>query len=620
MSRDEVLAQLKKDVRSLLISSKLGLQPQQLCQDYMQMLGHPMPLKLLGYRNVMHFVHDVPDVVSVLVTPGGNVCLKAVCDESTKKQAELVTKQRLSKADRSSQRRGYSCFRPPFQCSRPSPIEALHRRFRSSPVMPPDLRTQIHHLLSKGPVRLVELEWAYLNCFGFPLCVNKYGFLTKEEMVMAASNFVSLQHGPYGSVLTLKPLVLPKPLLPPSRGTRPWKPRLPPADIPSIQEPPAEVKCPVQNYFWSVSTSRAGDVMDIRSDYLCVCILNALLSCILLIQRLFGEDVPLKQCEFVNIINLTDNLSDVFHVKRTGGDSRHQWITSDIEGPYISLQPHHHGPLHCPHPLTLQRPLYFSKQFSAFFNRREETFPLLCTVTEARTRGMCRTLPEHSGLMVPMDAVLSQRLKAPTRHSAREMVEVLVEEVVSPGHFYIRFICSDETNKFEEMMIDMRRCYRCPEVSKLYCLPEQFVRPGQVCCLSPAGWWFYRVVIHQVFSSTQVEVYYVDFGILSVVHTTDLKFLKCCYAVLPAQAVPSTLAGITPTNGHWTAEALACFRQLCFDRILVGLLDQYVGDVLQLYLCDTNTAEDVYSHTVLTRQGHAKACSSAAVSVTHLDL
>uniref|UniRef100_A0A672HYE4 Tudor domain-containing protein 5 n=1 Tax=Salarias fasciatus TaxID=181472 RepID=A0A672HYE4_SALFA len=560
MSRDEVLAQLKKDVRSLLISSKLGLQPQQLCQDYMQMLGHPMPLKLLGYRNVMHFVHDVPDVVSVLVTPGGNVCLKAVCDESTKKQAELVTKQRLSKADRSSQRRGYSCFRPPFQCSRPSPIEALHRRFRSSPVMPPDLRTQIHHLLSKGPVRLVELEWAYLNCFGFPLCVNKYGFLTKEEMVMAASNFVSLQHGPYGSVLTLKPLVLPKPLLPPSRGTRPWKPRLPPADIPSIQEPPAEVK--FQNYFWSVSTSRAGDVMDIRSDYLCVCILNALLSCILLIQRLFGEDVPLKQCEFVNIINLTDNLSDVFHVKRTGGDSRHQWITSDIEG----------------------------------------------------TPEMCRTLPEHSGLMVPMDAVLSQRLKAPTRHSAREMVEVLVEEVVSPGHFYIRFICSDETNKFEEMMIDMRRCYRCPEVSKLYCLPEQFVRPGQVCCLSPAGWWFYRVVIHQVFSSTQVEVYYVDFGILSVVHTTDLKFLKCCYAVLPAQAVPSTLAGITPTNGHWTAEALACFRQLCFDRILVGLLDQYVGDVLQLYLCDTNTAEDVYSHTVLTRQGHAKACSSAAVS------
>ncbi|XP_029971021.1 tudor domain-containing protein 5 [Salarias fasciatus] len=515
MSRDEVLAQLKKDVRSLLISSKLGLQPQQLCQDYMQMLGHPMPLKLLGYRNVMHFVHDVPDVVSVLVTPGGNVCLKAVCDESTKKQAELVTKQRLSKADRSSQRRGYSCFRPPFQCSRPSPIEALHRRFRSSPVMPPDLRTQIHHLLSKGPVRLVELEWAYLNCFGFPLCVNKYGFLTKEEMVMAASNFVSLQHGPYGSVLTLKPLVLPKPLLPPSRGTRPWKPRLPPADIPSIQEPPAE--------------------------------------------RLFGEDVPLKQCEFVNIINLTDNLSDVFHVKRTGGDSRHQWITSDIEG-----------------------------------------------VNNTKT--------EHSGLMVPMDAVLSQRLKAPTRHSAREMVEVLVEEVVSPGHFYIRFICSDETNKFEEMMIDMRRCYRCPEVSKLYCLPEQFVRPGQVCCLSPAGWWFYRVVIHQVFSSTQVEVYYVDFGILSVVHTTDLKFLKCCYAVLPAQAVPSTLAGITPTNGHWTAEALACFRQLCFDRILVGLLDQYVGDVLQLYLCDTNTAEDVYSHTVLTRQGHAKACSSAALS------
>ncbi|XP_038571396.1 tudor domain-containing protein 5 isoform X2 [Micropterus salmoides] len=523
MNKEDVLTKLKRDVRSLLISSKTGLDPDQLRRDYVTMLGHPMPLKLLGFRNIMDMVKEIPDVVSINFRADGSIFLKAIGDESTRNIEELVAKQRMSKKVR---RGGVSYFSPRY--SFPTPSVVLPRRGRAPMALHAQLRAQLRLLLS-------QLE---------------------EELRQQI-----LENGIAGTISQ-------------------------------------ELKDKLRKVVGQ--TSGGLSVHDLPAEF----------------KRLFGEDIPLQQSGFVSVTELVSAMSDTFHLKPAGRDNGEHWIVMDIQDSDIVQSDSK----------ELPSTSYYLKYGESPWDGKhggdndnitaDDENKELENSTSSKIQDMMSemypAIPTHSSPAVPLDALQSQRLKRPTRRGARELVEVMVEQVESPGYFHIRFSESEEARAMEDMMIEMRRCYTSPEVSGRYRLPERFVRRGQVCCVSPKGMWFYRVVIHQIISPTQVEVYYVDFGDITVVQRANLKFLKSCYSVLPAQAVPSSLAGIKPTIGRWTAEATASFQKLCCDRTLVGALDSYIGDVLQLYLCDTHTDNDIYTHTVLLNQGHGTACSRAA--------
>ncbi|NXI74332.1 TDRD5 protein, partial [Anseranas semipalmata] len=208
---------------------------------------------------------------------------------------------------------------------------------------------------------------------------------------------------------------------------------------------------------------------------------------------------------------------------------------------------------------------------------------------------------------IPPDAVQDRSLCSLPPLERRCLVGVFVEFIISPSQFYIH-ICSRETSdKLQDLMIEMRRCYSNKLVSDRYIMPESSIQPGQLCCVMISKWW-YRVIIHRVISDQEVEVFYPDYGNIDIVRKSWLRFLKWCYLKLPAQAIPCSLAWVKPMEDTWTSAATLQFQKLCGSKLLVGIVDEYVNGILHLFLCDTSSEEDVYFHCVLRDGGYADIC------------
>ncbi|XP_028300438.1 tudor domain-containing protein 5 isoform X2 [Gouania willdenowi] len=693
MNQEETLASLKKDVRTLLISSKIGLAPDQLRKDYVNMFGCPMPLKQLGFKNIMDMVKQVPDIVSLHFEADGSILLKGVGDESTRSIEKLVARQRCAK----------KCKKPASRCPNTyssqfyqiPQVVLLPRRGRAPPSLPANLRSQLRILLSQGPIRLSDLETSYLRCYGQPLRVQSYGFFSTGEMLNAAADMIFIHQGRFGSVLSLRKHMLPRPVCtsyPPKRKLKLIEPGIPteksvfnvpctnaeaqtnsPAKSPlnisngsftekswdpvmsesTCNRKPEQIEATALPQYEDIDLKQRIFKLDeelrqqIMENGVAGTISQELKNKLRQVvgqsmdglsvhelpsayQRLFGEDLPLVQSGFVSTTELVGAMNDIFHLKPSENDGRQDWTITDIQNNVAQIDVEESldfnsgvkSEMRINYLISGESP-WETQQESSVEDLDSSDNGDLSKNDELEINHIIQfkeEIPEKYNVIqvhcsspaVPLDALQCQRLKPPTRRPPRELAMVLVEWVESPGHFYVRLSETEESRALENMMIHMRQCYKCPKLSERYRLPEQYIRQGQVCCVSPGGMWFYRVIIHQIITPTEVEVYYVDYGNMAAVKSANLKFLKSIYAALPAQAIPSSLAGIAPTTGKWTSAATASFQKLCCDRALVGALDCYVGDVLQLYLCNTQTDEDVYIHSVLLSQGHGLASSSAA--------
>ncbi|XP_016376594.1 tudor domain-containing protein 5-like [Sinocyclocheilus rhinocerous] len=653
MTQDQLLTGLKKDVRSLLVSAKHGLTPEQLKKDYQTMLGFPMPLRLLGFRNVLDMVKEMPDVVHLEYHLDGSIMLKAIVDESTKGIQELVSRQRDSKTKANIRRATPGNFHVSYPRNQPV---ILPRRGQSKLTLPAQLRSQLKQLLSHGPVRLSELESRYLAQFGKPLNITQYGFYSISEMLAAAMDFIIMQQSRTGSQLLLKNTVMPqnqiknlmtgwslasvlvakqKPVSPKTTSP-PERNQQDSHSLPAVPKPePVKAEHSFEETIFKleeelrqqiIEKGTAGTVSRELKDKLRKVVAEndsgiSIHNLPTEYKRMYGEELPVSQYGFLSMTEMVGALSDTLSIQNGADENENQWMVvefkpNDIQptepelstghGTTSSLMNESQNPSSKAYYFSCAESASEREEMEQYTDSQESKTEL--RVTNKTIHQMVDLFPElvvSRVSAVPPDAVRCQKLKSPTRRRERELVPVLVEQAESPSHFCIRFSQNKEARALENMMIEMRSCYSYSDVTERYRLPDAYVRPGQVCCVAPRDMWFYRVVIHEVFSDTEVKVYYVDFGDITKVERNSLRFLKACYTDLPAQAVPAMLAGVRPITSIWTQSAIGSFQRMCCERTLVAAIHSYQEDFLLLFLCDTNTEEDVYIHLALEKEGHA---------------
>ncbi|XP_054312002.1 tudor domain-containing protein 5 isoform X1 [Pongo pygmaeus] len=715
MSEQERIQEcLRKEIRSLLISTKDGLSPQELEKEYLLMVGNHLPLRILGYRSTMELVLDMPDVVSVCPGAGGTVILKAIPDESTKGIASLVAKQRSSHKVRNSMHKG----RPSIY-SVPRSHRRVPYRGRVAPILPAVVKSELKDLLALSPVLLSDFEKAFAKRFGRSFQYMQYGFLSMFEVLNAASDVISVEHTRAGSLLMLKKSVTEeKPRGCPAGKifAQPFRMKqgsystgFPVAKAcfsqpTSNMEPPKQIMSTEKTSKLNVvETSRLNHTEKLNQTHgnaqenvkigespqkldrePCTCqnleglLLNAVpvvldekkssqcqrenpavlentfksviarigpggtisselkhkIKCVvskfpegLFISKLLGEyevifkeQLSPKKLGFLNVTELVGALSDILHVEFREGQQDLLVFDADkkllppvqsdkkIEAKAcVSSLPRN----------SLSTATVKETVWNCPSKKQKEPQQKICKKPNLVVKPLQLQVESNKSQLnlatanhdIPPDAVPDKKLCRLPPLDTSSLIGVFVEYIISPSQFYIRIYSRDSSELLEDMMIEMRRCYSNQLVSDRYVMPECFIQPGHLCCvrISEDKWW-YRVIIHRVLGKQEVEVFYPDFGNIGIVQKSSLRFLKCCYTKLPAQAIPCSLAWVRPVEEHWTSKAILQFQKLCGLKPLVGVVDEYVDGILNIFLCDTSSNEDVYFHHVLRTEGHAIVC------------
>ena len=102
---------LKKDISSVLIPSKDGIQSRSFASEFEELIGVPINPRTYGFNSVHELIRSIPDVVKITNLGPSLYLYKAKETESTSHLTQLISKQKARKKRGSKGGRGGSGYR-----------------------------------------------------------------------------------------------------------------------------------------------------------------------------------------------------------------------------------------------------------------------------------------------------------------------------------------------------------------------------------------------------------------------------------------------------------------------------------------------------------------------------
>jgi len=514
------IEEVKKIIRSLLLSARHGLTVNELCAEYTAVTYKTLPYKEFGYNSAVDMVKDMPKVVRP-VFYGSAMILKGIADESTAHINELVRHQKSTKRN------------PKIKLSQDikAPVKTN---------IPSFIQKRLVEIIAEYPEGLLLSTLAnnYAKWYGSTLDPKRLGFTSVSEIVVNCTDILQVKRMAGIQeimVLPVKGLLPSPPVARRNHGDQIKTTVKKKVDPDSLFKQKSSIPTKIQDEIFAVLSEKPNGIWSARFPFE--------------FKEYHNKELDYQTLGFNSIVELMSNIKERVTIERpvSNGD----WI----------LRP----------------------------NLGEE---------------------------LPHDAVIDEHSKYSLQSPGElhQLIEIYLSYIINPTTFW--FQCVSSLKHLNDLMERISTFYHNEAASHKYQLADEHIRNGQVCCALYEDEEWYRVIISDVISKQNIQVFYVDYGNEASVASTSLRLMKKEFLSLPSQALRGKLHNLKPNREKWSKESISRFFELTNDRHLYAKLVIFnkisatkcplkESMVTSVNLINTCAEEDVIVNSVLVNEHHA---------------
>lgn len=182
---------VKKNLRSLLLSAPAALTIDELKRDYHDFIMEPIPYRALGYVTLEDLLKDMPDALHVTWRKGV-MCVAGIADSNTAHIQKLVSKQKVANKNKwATLRKGG-----------PPPQRHKTQHSRPLPTVPPFIRHHLGQLFKSYPDGLpfTHFDAAFSKRFNIQIDPIRLGFSSLKELLQTVPHILEVKELQNGEV------------------------------------------------------------------------------------------------------------------------------------------------------------------------------------------------------------------------------------------------------------------------------------------------------------------------------------------------------------------------------------------------------------------------------------